>query len=222
MNVLRVGIVCEGSTDYPVLRQVVQAVANRPIVFSELQPDFDALQQNDLDPIGPGWQGVRAFLGAGGAAVSASRYDIIIVHVDADIRWHSEIQPRLRALAGDEEALEPLCEHIRSWIGGTLPEQLLIVLPREAIESWLLAAHTKRVFVERIQDPVAEMTADHLLDARPSGGADKRRSKYQCLSKGLPELLKDRRKMSQRVPELARFVGKLQHRLSVIRRSSGR
>ena len=74
---LRVAIICEGSSDYPVLRRVAEAVlAPEALTFREIQPDFDALQRKVPGALGPGWQGVRAFLGLPNLRVAAETSDI--------------------------------------------------------------------------------------------------------------------------------------------------
>jgi hypothetical protein len=53
---MRVGIVCEGTTDDVVLRAILrEIIGTKEVAFSLLQPDHDRLQPRT----GPGWQGVR-------------------------------------------------------------------------------------------------------------------------------------------------------------------
>ena len=104
---MQVGIVCEGSTDYEVLKTIAAEIlaAHEP-TFSLLQPPFDRLQRlaDDRKPAG-GWQAVRSYLRAGRLRVAM--LDLVIVHVDASIRKLPELARDL-----DDDELETLCEHV--------------------------------------------------------------------------------------------------------------
>jgi hypothetical protein len=207
---MRIGIVCEGPTDYVVLSAVCRAaLGGRDHSFTLLQPAFDLLKRGDPQAKGPGWQGVRAFLQQTGTSLGASVQDLLVVHLDADIRHLPEVHKHL-GLEGTDDDLSPLCDHIKSWVPGPVPEKLVIVIPREATEAWLVAAHTKRHDVEAISRPV-----DVLQDAGLVGGApgkpEKRSPVYEQLAGGLAALLGNKRRMAE-VPELGRFLGKLHAR----------
>ena len=60
---MRVGIVCEGSTDFAVLRVVCgELLGTTDFFVTLLQPRFDVLAGRAGGAPGPGWQGVRGFL----------------------------------------------------------------------------------------------------------------------------------------------------------------
>lgn len=207
---MRVGIVCEGPTDYVVLRAVCRAaLSGGGHSFALLQPSFDMLEQRDPRAKGPGWQGVRAFLQQTEATLDASLQDLLIVHLDADIRLLPEVTKQLGPGDTDDE-LSPLCDHIKSWIRGPVPEKLVIVIPREATEAWLVAAHTNRHGVEAIARPV-DALRDAGLVGGPPGKPEKRSPVYEQLAVGLTALLRNKHRMAD-VPELGRFLGKLHAR----------
>jgi hypothetical protein len=222
---MRVGIICEGRTDFVVLRSVCRDVLGRDgLVVELLQPDFDALQRNnemgaegDPRPPGTGWQGVRAFLAATQNSLSATVHDLIVVHVDADIRKLPAITSKLIAVHSSPE-LEPLCNHIKSWSRQTLPDSVIIVLPRESTESWLLAANTNRHDVKVIDDPAEALHNAGLIGVK-AGSVYKTSTIYETLALRLADLVSNKR-MLRRVPELERFVGKLQARAAAVRRSA--
>lgn len=212
---MRVGIVCEGSTDFAVLRVLCgELLGARDLVPTLLQPRLDLLAARAGDTAGPGWQGVRAFLQR--AALAAADHDVIVVHVDADIRHLPEIARHLGADA-DGEDLEPLCDHVKSWMTGGVPGSVVIVLPREATDAWLCAVATHRANVEGIAEPADELRDAGLIGAR-GGTAEKRAIEYAALAVGLGPLVRDRRKLAK-VPELARFVGKIAARARAVRRT---
>lgn len=215
---MHVGIVCEGSTDERVLRAVCREVLGASgLVVTLLQPDMDALRARSAG-VGTGWQAVRAFLGQTRASLAAAQLDILIVHVDADIRALPAIAPKLAG--GDGEALEPLCEHVKSWMTGGVPSSAVVVLPRESIEAWLVAAATRRHDVEELEAPVEELCAAGLLK-RGSNGPHKDPRVYEALAGQLGPLLRDRRRLGK-VPELERFAGKLAARANSVRKGARR
>lgn len=217
MSAVRVGIVCEGSTDFAVLRALcAELLGANDLTVTLLQPRFDALRGRVIGAPGPGWQGVRAFLQQTGARLGAAAQDIIVVHVDADIRRLPEVARHLRdGESGDD--LTPLCDHVKSWMGDDVPEHAVIVLPREATEAWLCAITTHRANVEGIAKPADELRSAGVISARGET-AEKRAVEYATLAAGLGPLLRDRRKLSN-VPELARFVGKIAARAKEVGRA---
>jgi hypothetical protein len=228
---VRVGIVCEGSTDFAVLRVVCTALLGpKDLIVTLLQPRLDllaararasrrgsaplssALPDSPSTP-GGGWQGVRQFLQQTGRTLAASGQDLIVVHVDADIRHLPEIRKHLGADTGGD--LTPLCDHVKVWMPGSVPESVVIVLPREATEAWLCAMTTHRADVEAIPRPADTLREAGVLGER-GGTAEKLASTYETLAAGLGPLLRDRRKLA-RLPELARFVGKVSARAKAVR-----
>ncbi len=208
---MRIGIICEGSTDDAVLRAILrETCAPADLVFSSLQPQVDAIGHVALG----GWQAVRKFLQQSSATIVAAQLDMIIVQVDADIRGLPEIVKQLDAEGGDE-ALDPLCRHLKSWMTAGVPESVIIVLPRESTESWLIAASTKRKNVEMIETPARALAAAGLI-ARPKGKGAKAPADFGKLVAPLLPRLKKPSELAA-VPELQRFVGKVRHRVSRLR-----
>lgn len=206
---MRVGIVCEGITDFVVLKAIAETVlAGRQPTFTLLQPDHDRVRRPGDPRVAGGWQAVRAFLKAGNAELSLARIDIVIVQVDASIRHLDAVA---RQLADDE--LETLCDHVKAWMGA-VPDSVIITLPREEIETWLVAASTRRTNVEAIEDP-AEALVEHGLLASHGERPAKQSRVYEDLVKPLRSRLSDR-KLLRLVPELERLCSKL--RSSIRRR----
>jgi hypothetical protein len=215
---VRVGIVCEGSTDFAVLRVVCgELLGTRDLSVTLLQPRFDALVGRAGGAPGPGWQGVRAFLRQTVGTLAAADQDVIVVHVDADLRHLPEIGKHLGESADGEE-LGPLCDHVKSWMPGGVPESVVIVLPREATEAWLCAVATHRADVESIRKPADELRGAGVVGDR-GGAAEKLAAAYAGLAAGLAPLLRDRRRLA-RVRELERFVGKIAARTKAVRRAA--
>lgn len=199
---MRVGIVCEGSTDRVVLEAVAtEVLRDQQPTFSLLQPDFDRLRRpHDARKPATGWQAVRSFLKAGNVQVTP--LDLVIVQIDASVRHLDEVARLL-----DDEEIDTLCDHVKEWIGRPVPDAALITLPREEIETWLVAANTRRKDVESFEDPVAILVDAGLLDARKSRPVKESRA-YEMLVPPLRRLLGDRKRL-RAVPELERFCTKL-------------
>lgn len=81
-------------------------------------------------------------------------------------------------------------------------------LPREDLESWLLAAHTNLKRVETLEDPAEELAARQLIARTKKGAPDKDARRYRALSAGLIQLAKQPKKRRE-IAELDRFVDKL-------------
>lgn len=201
---MRVGIICEGSTDFVVLEALAQDLlpADECVL---LHPDFDKLRATGL---ASGWQGVRKFLQTSAAALGLAVYDAFIIQVDASVRKGLELT---HSEEEGFESLEPLREHVRGWAAEGLPESAIIVLPREELEAWLVAAHTNVKDVEALEDPAGELAARGIIGQK-KGRPDKDSKVYRELAN--PALVKfalDAKKL-RRVPELERFVGELRAR----------
>jgi hypothetical protein len=204
---MRVGIICEGKTDFVVLEALALALGGATECVL-LQPDFDRLKARDFLS-GTGWQAVRKYLRQNAVALGLGVYDLLVVHVDASIRHKHELQKaKLRAADPDEAELAPLCEHVRSWAGGGLPEGAIIALPREELESWLVAAHTNIKDVEAVTDPAEELAVRGLVARFEDGTPEKTEERYTALRDPLVALARDRRKRAA-IAELERFVVKL-------------
>lgn len=125
---MRVAVICEGATDFAVLEALALTLVPADECV-QLHPSFDRLRAGDTS-IGTGWQAVRKFLRQAGPALGLGLYDVIIVQVDASIRFTGELaKAKLRAAAEGEPELLPLCEHVRTWVGGDLPEGAVIASP---------------------------------------------------------------------------------------------
>jgi hypothetical protein len=204
---VRVGVVCEGSTDAVVLRAIVRALcAPQDPLFSVLQPPVSASGHVGLG----GWQAVRSFLRGPPAYLAAARLDMIVVHVDADIRGDPEVAPYLVPEEGDED-LDPLCRHVKLWMTGGVLDSMVIVLPRESTETWLLSATTNRKNVEAIPHPVEALVEVHALAAAKGKGAKVAAAYEEMVKPLLPKLGKPKELAA--IPELERFVGKVRARI---------
>jgi hypothetical protein len=158
-----IGVVCEGQSDFAILREVLY----------RLWPDAEQvlLIQPILDSVGHA-QGAS---GASGVKAWCTRYngrladvidpgagpplDLLVIAMDADAAIDVGIdEPPARPSAYDAGRLYAT---LRSWLG-SLPPQVLIVIPAMAIEAWMIAARYARpANPESIARP-----AHHLVDKK--------------------------------------------------------
>lgn len=206
---MNVGIICEGTTDFPVLSAVIAAVCPAPTLrIVPLSPDTDRLRSPASGPLASGWQSVRTFLQTSEAALAIGTNDLIVVHVDADIL--PKLSPPPEVLESDPpEGLDALCRHVKSWADDTLPANVVVVIPRTATEAWLLAAHQPKLkHVEEIDDPANELAERGFLVRAKDGSVLKRKEDYRKLARELPAMMRDERRIEE-LPELGRFIGKV-------------
>lgn len=131
---MRVGIVCEGRTDFILLEQVALAVFG-PCVIDPLQPLRDQLDPHQWDRAG--WTLVRQWCagrGADGIAdeMALGGIDALVVQVDGDLCGRDGL-PAERAA---------LCRVIRrEWMGAdAVPAGVVICIPAMSTDTWLAAA----------------------------------------------------------------------------------
>ena len=199
-----VGFVCEGPTDVEVLRPLVEHVAGGPIEPVYLQPSYDA-----LDQWGQGGETrVERWCKDKGSwlqwLLQPRGIDLLVIQMDADRC------PKYGA--ADTTAL---CATIKGWLGdgARLPE-VLIVLPAQATEAWLVAAYQSPTpELEALRHPEDRLAQLGKLargaEGRPLKAVERYAPMTADLISKLPEL---RPQAGQRPPliELHRFMTKLE------------
>lgn len=192
---MRVGIVCEGRTDFVLLEQVALAVFG-PCEIDPLQPLRDALDPRRWKA--GGWTQVRAWCLARDAEqiaddMSMGAMDALVIQVDGDLCGREGL-PRDRAA---------LCAHIREgWLGGgRLPPGVVICIPAMATDTWLAAALSAGPVSRDLE---ADPTPVVRLEARGVG-----KNQYDYASHA-PRLRDRVPLIREALSELDRFVGKLE------------
>lgn len=205
---MNVGIVCEGATDFAVLDVLITSLVQNSACFP-IHPLRDELTKR----IGNGgWQSIRKFLRNSGLGLKLGFYDLVVIQVDASVRLDKEITKlALREAEEGEPDLLPFCEHVKSWVAGGVSENVLVALPREDLESWLLAIHTQIRDVESIPDPANELMNRGILSKSLLGSPVKEDRVFRQLAGPIDRLIRRQRDLA-RVPELERTVGKIRYR----------
>lgn len=193
---LRIGFVCEGPTDTPILEAVVEAVFGPRFEARYIQPDRD-----NLGPRAPGGAGqVEKWCRQSGHALPYLLFDIdlLIVQLDGD---------RCGPLGVADAA--GLCATIKRWLAaGAGDPRLVITIPMQASEAWLVAANLPATpALEQRPHPEELLTGKQLLPRGKDGRSIKDRAIYQRLALQLRDRLAEVRRT---LPELDRFAGKLE------------
>jgi hypothetical protein len=143
----KIRLVCEGPTDYDALGAFLDAhLRGADYELTILQPD-GSLYGGDAGPHGGGWKGVRgwcrAVAQAGGPVALAALTpdtDLLIIHVDADIAYDSEIAAA-HPCPPPEDTVQAVEATVLSWLGlATLPSKVALWVPSMSTEAWILRA----------------------------------------------------------------------------------
>lgn len=148
-EILRVGYVVEGKTDYVVLDALIeQFLDDKDYVSTQIQPPTSEYT-NHQGPLGGGWKGVLGWCKQAGAtpggfvqSLPFMNYDYLIIHVDADIAAEADLQGHgLSAPCPPaKDTCDRLRHHLLALLGNPLPAKILLCIPAQCMEAWVFAA----------------------------------------------------------------------------------
>jgi hypothetical protein len=160
-NLLRIALVSEGKTDRIVLDAAIGSLLeNRPYILTLIQPE-DAAGTLPFAVSRPGgWTGVyrwcREAVTRSGRVendITLSAYDILIVHLDADVAERNYNSAHINDAPDDSDlpctetcpppyaTVSRLRKVLLNWMNETqIPEKVVLCIPSKAIEAWLVAA----------------------------------------------------------------------------------
>ena len=158
---LRIALVAEGPTDEVVIQSALRSILNgRPFVLNQIFPATSAA----FDEMGTGWVGVYRWCHQsaerGGGSLSgdqlifgAGNYDLLVLHLDADVAGFDYADGALNPLPTDgvlpcdrpcpppSATTDELRSVLLSWCGeGTTPPRTVICMPSKSTEAWVIAA----------------------------------------------------------------------------------
>jgi len=165
MSDIRVGIVCEGKTDFYLISKIVQLHFANPVVVTLLQPELSEI--NSCGPLGGGWGGVYKWCRSIAKQSSNSQlplmnHDLIIIHLDADVTEcnyedygisPSEYQsfrqlPANFTCPPPSNAANYLAAALIQWLGkNDLPNSWVVCIPSKSIEAWVVACKYSDAFL---------------------------------------------------------------------------
>jgi hypothetical protein len=158
-DALRIGLVAEGPTDGVVIEAALRSILDdRSFVLTQLQPEGSIA----FGAMGTGWVGVyrwckqSARRGGGGLtsdAVVFQNYDVLILHLDADVASGSYAQGSITPDAGDgglpcaepcppaSATTDRLRHVLLTWCGEVgVPDKTVLCVPAQSTETWVVAA----------------------------------------------------------------------------------
>lgn len=160
-SVLRIALVAEGKTDRSVVEAAVAALLNdRPFDLKLLQPEDPASTAPFGSPRPGGWSGVYRWCresvgraGRLGADIVLTTYDVVILHLDADVADSSYKKasicdapdpsnlPCVRPCPPPNATTDALRTALLCWAGERdIPKRVVLCTPSKATETWVLTA----------------------------------------------------------------------------------
>lgn len=191
-----IGFVCEGATDLPVLQAVVDAILGRDYVTRSIQPETDNLGSPS------GWTAVKAWCERFGAQLehylTSFEIDLLVIQVDADVA---------RKMGAKTTA--DVCQAVKRWLGpGARDGRLLVAVPAQATDTWLLAACAAvNPKIEDEPHPARALVKQKVLEADADGKPRKHVAAYRRAASRITSRIVELRRT---LPELERFAGKLE------------
>ena len=166
-------LVCEGQTDVPVLRAVLERMWPG-IEVRTLHPELDATGKTAAGHP-TGWTAIQEWCKQNAdlrevvEPLVGDRIDVLVIVLDVDIALEADLVPRIRnARAYDATAL---CRSVRRWLPTPIPASVVIALPAMAIEAWVIAAlFPREKSPEAIADPAQYLVHKKKLRISPRDG----------------------------------------------------
>lgn len=218
----RIYFVTEGPTDQIVLEGLVANwLGEEDFISRNIQPPSSAYAEGLETNLSDGWKGVVAWCQGQRPAGPAGRdevlalADCLFIHVDADIATDPDfVTPSFNGtIPPASNATNWIRDHITSWLGGTLPANVVLCVPSQDLEAWILCAlhpdiadnHTP---VECKEEPAALLyqRAPHRLIRKKDNRLRKVTANYQS---ALHQIVRNWSNVTQgaipRCPEALRF-----------------
>jgi hypothetical protein len=199
-DVLRVGLVCEGTTDRIVINSAVASLLEtRDFTLIQLQPENSPA----FGRTGTGWAGVyrwcrQAAEQAGGSLRDNplfDSYDLLLLHVDADVADQTYRSGNIVTTSTDLPCSSPcpppsdttdvLRAVILRWLGEVqVPPNTIFCTPSKSTEAWVIAALFPTDAVVRLGALECHDSPASLLSAKPANtrlvsSGKKKSHKYQ-------------------------------------------
>jgi hypothetical protein len=185
----RVALIVEGPTDAIVIRAILPNIVEE-FEVTVIQPERTAIG-GDFGEFGGGWRGVLRWCegvnGIGGPSQSPTfaNSDIVIVHLDADVSDEPEVSCRKPPISG-KRPFSPTVDALRAVVVaqiGSPDPKLVLCIPHEATESWLLPIlRSDLPAPESVLDPAAGLSLSSPRLCRYAQGKLKKvRDRYESI-----------------------------------------
>ena len=159
-NPLRIALVAEGPTDAVVIEAALRAMlGGRPFVLTQVFPE----DSSAFGSMGTGWVGVYKWchgaaargngrLSGDGLFFSTGNYDLLLLHLDADVAGYhysngslnplptDGVLPCAKACPPPEATTNELRKVLLSWCGeAATPSRTVLCMPSKNTEAWVVA-----------------------------------------------------------------------------------
>ena len=142
-------VVCEGDTDFIVIEAVLSSVLGE-YSATMIQPERSLFAGKTYSELGSGWQGVRRWcedhksrfgrLTEAMARAPLREVSALIIHVDADIASHPDVNCR-KTCPPAARTVDALRAIVLGWVGEeSAPERTVLCIPCESTEAWVFVA----------------------------------------------------------------------------------
>ena len=154
-DLLRLALVAEGPSDRIIIDAVISRILDeRPFILRQLHPEGSLA----FGPLGAGWGGVYRWCQKAVARDGSLSndplfltYDLLILHLDADVARERYQSANIRDDAGDLPCLEAcppaqattdrLRRVLLRWVGEqTAPSRTVLCTPSKSTDTWVVAA----------------------------------------------------------------------------------
>lgn len=145
----RVYFVTEGPTDQIVLQGLVASwLGNEDFISRNIQPPSSAYAEDLESNLSEGWKGVVAWCqgkrsaGRAGRDEALALADCLFIHLDADVVADPDFAnpPFMGAIPPASDATNWIRAHLTNWLGGTIPPNVVLCIPSQDLETWILCA----------------------------------------------------------------------------------
>lgn len=172
----RIYFVTEGPTDQIVLNGLVENwLGEEDFVARHIQPPSSAYAE-DLDSnLSGGWRGVVAWCqgrrpaGPAGRDEAIALADCLFIHVDADVATDPSFAnpPFTGSYSPASNATNWVRRHLTNWLGGELPLNVVLCVPSQDLEAWVLCALHPEIADEYMPIECREEPAALLVQRAP-------------------------------------------------------
>lgn len=166
---LRIGVVCEGSHDFLVLKAIVSSICTEnKIKLDEFAPIQPKLSATFTQEGGGGWARVKSWCEQGNGTfhrtfldqpifTSSQVYDLLFIHIDGDVVDLCDHHP-LAGLSAASLSPDKIVSHLENALIDTWMkvreehiDRVVACIPIRHLEAWLLAALAPQLGLE-LQD----------------------------------------------------------------------
>lgn len=141
--------VTEGPIDQMVIEGLVANwLGDEDFISRNIQPPSSAYAEDLVSNLSEGWKGVVAWCqgkrsaGPAGRDEALALADCLFIHVDADVATDPDFAnpPFMGSIPPAADATNWIRAHLTSWLGGAIPPNVVLCIPSQDMETWVLCA----------------------------------------------------------------------------------